>query len=75
MLRVCFAGITGWTAPPMVAAIDAADDLTLTSGVSGSVEFRPATDSANRGGRHADLLGGTGRASCLPTFLPPGHSA
>ena len=36
MLSVCFAGITGWTAPPILAAIDAADDLTLTSGVSRS---------------------------------------
>jgi 4-hydroxy-tetrahydrodipicolinate reductase len=33
---VCFAGITGWTAPPIVAAIEAADDLVLTSGVSRS---------------------------------------
>jgi 4-hydroxy-tetrahydrodipicolinate reductase len=36
MINVCFAGITGWTAPPIVAAIEAADDLTLTSGVSRS---------------------------------------
>lgn len=36
MISVCFAGITGWTAPPIVAAIQAADDLTLTSGVSRS---------------------------------------
>jgi 4-hydroxy-tetrahydrodipicolinate reductase len=36
VLRVCFAGVTGWTAPPIVAAIDAADDLVLTSGVSRS---------------------------------------
>ncbi len=36
MLSVCFAGITGWTAPPILAAIDAADDLILTSGVSRS---------------------------------------
>jgi len=34
--RVCFAGVTGWTAPPILAAIDAADDLTLTAGVSRS---------------------------------------
>lgn len=33
MVRVCFAGITGWTAPPIVPAIDQADDLTLSSGV------------------------------------------
>jgi 4-hydroxy-tetrahydrodipicolinate reductase len=36
MIRICFAGVTGWTAPPMVAAIDAADDLSLTCGVSRS---------------------------------------
>ena len=36
MVRVCFAGITGWTAPPIIAAIDEADDLTLSSGVSRS---------------------------------------
>jgi hypothetical protein len=33
MVDVCFAGITGWTAPAIVAAIDEADDLTLSSGV------------------------------------------
>jgi 4-hydroxy-tetrahydrodipicolinate reductase len=36
MINICFAGVTGWTAPPILAAIDAADDLTLTSGVSRS---------------------------------------
>jgi 4-hydroxy-tetrahydrodipicolinate reductase len=36
MVNVCFAGITGWTAPAIVAAIDEAGDLTLTSGVSRS---------------------------------------
>ena len=36
MLSVCFAGVTGWTAPSIVAAIDEADDLTLSSGVSRS---------------------------------------
>src|SRR5215468_9402746 len=36
MVNICFAGLTGWTAPPILAAIDAADDLTLTSGVSRS---------------------------------------
>jgi 4-hydroxy-tetrahydrodipicolinate reductase len=36
MTSVCFAGITGWTAPPIAAAIAAADDLDLTSGVSRS---------------------------------------
>jgi 4-hydroxy-tetrahydrodipicolinate reductase len=43
MLNVCFAGITGWTAPPIVAAIDAADDLTLTSGVSRSAAGQSLT--------------------------------
>jgi 4-hydroxy-tetrahydrodipicolinate reductase len=36
VIRICFAGITGWTAPPIVAAIDSADDLALTAGVSRS---------------------------------------
>jgi 4-hydroxy-tetrahydrodipicolinate reductase len=43
MLSICFAGITGWAAPPIVAAIDAADDLTLTSGVSRSAAGQPLT--------------------------------
>lgn len=34
MLRVCLAGITGWTAPPLVAALADADDLRLTAGVA-----------------------------------------
>ena len=36
MTNVCFAGVTGWTAAPILAAIDAAPDLVLTSGVSRS---------------------------------------
>ena len=36
MTNVCFAGVTGWTAPPILAAIDAADDLTWPAGVSRS---------------------------------------
>jgi 4-hydroxy-tetrahydrodipicolinate reductase len=32
--RVCIAGITGWTGRAIAAAIDAADDLELVSGVS-----------------------------------------
>jgi 4-hydroxy-tetrahydrodipicolinate reductase len=36
MLRVCFAGITGWTAPPILAGIAAAADLLLVAGVSRS---------------------------------------
>jgi 4-hydroxy-tetrahydrodipicolinate reductase len=52
MVSVCFAGITGWTAPPIVAAIDEADDLTLTSGVSRSAagqSLATAAGSASRG--------------------------
>jgi len=40
MISVCFAGITGWAAPPIAAAIVAADDLALTSGVSRSAAGR-----------------------------------
>ncbi|MBD0292076.1 MAG: 4-hydroxy-tetrahydrodipicolinate reductase [Jiangellaceae bacterium] len=36
MFDVCFAGVTGWTAPPILAAIEQADDLALMCGVSRS---------------------------------------
>ncbi len=36
MINVCFAGITGWAAPPIADAIEAAGDLALTAGVSRS---------------------------------------
>lgn len=44
MTNVCFAGITGWTAPPITAAIAASDDLVLTSGVSRSAAGRTLAD-------------------------------
>lgn len=46
MISVCFAGVTGWTAPPIVAAIDAADDLQLTCGVSRSAAGLTLADAA-----------------------------
>lgn len=36
MVNVCFAGVTGWAAAAIIAAIDDAPDLTLTAGVSRS---------------------------------------
>jgi 4-hydroxy-tetrahydrodipicolinate reductase len=49
MLNICFAGVTGWTAPPILAAIDAADDLTLTSGVSRSAAGRRLAEVTGSG--------------------------
>jgi 4-hydroxy-tetrahydrodipicolinate reductase len=49
MIRVCFAGVTGWTAPPIVAAIDAADDLSLTCGVSRSAAGRTLAEATAAG--------------------------
>ena len=46
MIRICFAGITGWTAPPILAAIDAADDLQLISGVSRSAAGRKLAEAS-----------------------------
>ena len=46
MISVCFAGVTGWTAPPIVAAIDAADDVTLTAGVARSSAGRSLAEAA-----------------------------
>jgi 4-hydroxy-tetrahydrodipicolinate reductase len=58
MISVCFAGITGWTAPPIVAAIDEADDLMLSSGVSRSAagqSLAAAAGSASRGAVYATV--------------------
>jgi 4-hydroxy-tetrahydrodipicolinate reductase len=50
MIRICFAGITGWTAAAIVAAIDQADDLAVSSGVSRSAAGQSlAAYSASRG--------------------------
>ena len=60
MIRVCFAGVTGWTAPPIVAAIDAADDLVLVSGVSRSAAggtLADVTASRSTGPVHATVAG------------------
>jgi 4-hydroxy-tetrahydrodipicolinate reductase len=58
MIRICFAGITGWTAAPIVAAIDAADDLILTCGVSRATAGRTlaeATRSRSDGSIYASV--------------------
>ena len=52
MTAVCFAGVTGWTAPPLLKALEAADDLRLASGVSRSAAggtLREATGLENDG--------------------------
>src|SRR5215472_902495 len=58
MVSVCFAGVTGWTAPPIVAAIDEADDLRLSSGVSRSAagqSLATAAGSASHGSVYATV--------------------
>ncbi|WUI03355.1 4-hydroxy-tetrahydrodipicolinate reductase [Spirillospora sp. NBC_00431] len=45
MINVCFAGVTGWTAPPIIAGLDAAGDLALTAGVSRSAAGRDLSDA------------------------------
>jgi 4-hydroxy-tetrahydrodipicolinate reductase len=44
MINVCFAGVTGWTAPPIIAAIEDALDLALTAGVSRSAAGQNLAD-------------------------------
>jgi 4-hydroxy-tetrahydrodipicolinate reductase len=36
VIRVCVAGVTGWTGRPVAAAVEAADDLDLVAGISRS---------------------------------------
>jgi hypothetical protein len=49
VVNVCFAGVTGWTAPPIIAAIDVAEDLILTCGVSRSAAGRTLADATGSG--------------------------
>jgi 4-hydroxy-tetrahydrodipicolinate reductase len=48
VLNVCFAGVTGWTAAAILAAIEAAPDLTLTAGVSRSAAGRSLAEATGR---------------------------
>ncbi|WP_433465479.1 4-hydroxy-tetrahydrodipicolinate reductase [Spirillospora sp. CA-128828] len=45
MINVCFAGVTGWTAGPILTALDEADDLALTAGVSRTAAGRSLTEA------------------------------
>jgi 4-hydroxy-tetrahydrodipicolinate reductase len=47
MIRVCVAGRTGWTGSAVAAAVEAADDLELVSGVSrsGAGDFRSVAEA------------------------------
>jgi len=49
LTNVCFAGVTGWTAQPIVAAIDDAADLALVCGVSRSAAGRTLADAVGHG--------------------------
>lgn len=50
MIKVCLAGVTGWAARPLVAALDAAPDLALVSGVSRTVAGRSLAEAVNSTG-------------------------
>jgi 4-hydroxy-tetrahydrodipicolinate reductase len=60
VIRVCFAGVTGWTARSIVAAIDAADDLSLSCGVARSAAGQRLSDvtaSRSEGSVYASVSG------------------
>jgi 4-hydroxy-tetrahydrodipicolinate reductase len=50
MVNVCFAGVTGWTAPPIVAAMEDADDVALVAGVSRSAAGQALRDRVGAAG-------------------------
>lgn len=77
MIRTCFAGATGWTAPPILRAIDAAPDLALVSGVSRTAagqSLSSATGTTADGLVHAtvaDALDDAPRWACWSTTPAP----
>ena len=71
MINVCFAGITGWTAPAIVAAIDRADDLTLRSGVSRSAaghSLAGAAGSSSHGLVYGTVAGALASAEVVVNY-------
>jgi 4-hydroxy-tetrahydrodipicolinate reductase len=56
MIRVCVAGITGWTGRPVAAAIDAAADLELVAGVARSDPARFGSVAEALDATAADVL-------------------
>jgi 4-hydroxy-tetrahydrodipicolinate reductase len=49
MLRVCFSGVTGWAAAPIIAGIASSDDLLLVAGVSRSAAGRTVAEVTGTG--------------------------
>ena len=56
MIRVCVAGITGWTGAPIAAAVEAASDLELVAGVSRSDSAHYSSVPEALGAVAADVL-------------------
>jgi len=56
VIRVCIAGITGWTGSAVAEAVDAADDLELVSGVSRSDPARFSSVAEALDAAPADVL-------------------
>jgi 4-hydroxy-tetrahydrodipicolinate reductase len=56
MVRVCVAGITGWTGSAVAEAVDAADDLELVAGVSRSAPAHYSTVAEALDAVPADVL-------------------
>jgi len=55
-IRVCVAGVTGWTGRPVAAAVEAAPDLKLVAGVSRSDPASYSTVAEALGAVAADVL-------------------
>lgn len=58
MINVCFAGVTGWAAPPILRAIDESEDLALVAGVARSAAGRTLADavgSQSQGSVHVSV--------------------
>ena len=56
MIRVCVAGVTGWTGSAVAEAVDAADDLELVAGVSRSGPASISSVAEARDGVAGDVL-------------------
>ena len=66
MTNVCFAGVTGWTAPPILAAIGESDDLDLVAGVSRSAAGQTLADATGVTGHGRVYASGAEARAAVP---------
>ena len=74
-LKVCIAGVTGTVGHALLAAVLAADDLTLSGAVARRAAGRDAGEAVGLGATGVTVTADLGAALAAPTDVPSSASA